>query len=570
MAAKAATRSKRAHAARHLTGGHTLRVSRIRIENYRSIRSLDFEPGPLCAFVGENNAGKSNLLRAVNVVLGESWPTERTFSDQDFYNFDRTKEIVIEVWLDTACPLKRYSADLEYHGYRLSVSQYRRAVKSKGKSAGDLKLDFVPLDSKGNPLMGPDGPFVRGTRPRWLPLRMTNEIRDACPLVYVDVRRDYARHSPGSRWSVLGRLLADVNEDFLRSDNEVPDGGSGSHPRSEAFRKRINEAFDLLRTDEFLKVEGALRTHALKQVGLDSASGDVRIEFRPFDPLNAYKSLILVLCEGGQEFEASEVGAGYQSSIVVAIFRTYQELARRGAIFAIEEPEVFLHPHRQRFFYSVLGNLARSGNQVFYTTHSSHFVDLLAPESVAIVRRSVADGTTVVTGPDTISSSTDKERMALERAFDAERNELFFAKGVILVEGDTERALYRALFGRHKFDLDEAGISLVEAGGKGDLPVFLRVLEAFRIPFVVIFDEDSPEDPLNTRIFDCLSDRTRAFPQRPRLEAVLGYRPQRGSKVQQALEFLDANPTPAVARLLWGPARRLVSEVRPDLLAKVP
>ena len=57
-----------------------MKIARVRIENYRSIKQLDFSPNNYCALIGENNAGKSNILKAINLVLGETWPTDRTFT----------------------------------------------------------------------------------------------------------------------------------------------------------------------------------------------------------------------------------------------------------------------------------------------------------------------------------------------------------------------------------------------------------------------------------------------------------------------------------------------------------
>jgi putative ATP-dependent endonuclease of OLD family len=53
-------------------------IRRICIENYRSIENLDLELSSVNALVGPNNSGKSNILRALNVVLGETWPSKRT------------------------------------------------------------------------------------------------------------------------------------------------------------------------------------------------------------------------------------------------------------------------------------------------------------------------------------------------------------------------------------------------------------------------------------------------------------------------------------------------------------
>jgi putative ATP-dependent endonuclease of the OLD family len=543
-----------------------MRLTRIRIENYRSIKSLDFQPGMLCALVGENNAGKSNILRALNLILGESWPSERMFSEEDFYNHDTSKEITIEIWGDTPHILNRYGVTLECRGLRIVVGHYKRAVKSKGKVAGDLKFGFWPIDKNGDPVNAPDQPLVGGKKVPWSPLRVNNDIRDAFPFVYVDVHRDYARHTPGSRWSVLNRLFSGVNDDFQRIDNTVLDSDGKSISRRDAFRQRVDTAFTLLRTPEFEKVENTIRNHALRQVGLDPASSDVHIEFRPFDPLNAYKSLTMVISEGGQEFEADEIGAGYQSSIVVAIFRAYQELNRQGAIIAIEEPEVFLHPHRQRYFHKVLNEIANGGSQVFYTTHSAQFVDVVAPENICIVRRIYADGTKVFTCPCQQWTPDQKERLKLEKEFDPERNEMFFAKGVLLCEGDTEKALYPVVMQSKGIDLDEIGLSVVEVGGKKNLPIFIKVLEAFRIAYVVIFDEDDTKDKTNQEITSLVSDSTRLFIHHPNLEQELGYVPRSRSKIESALIFIKKGLSESQENILFGPIQRLLKDIRPEII----
>ncbi len=275
----------------------------------------------------------------------------------------------------------------------------------------------------------------------------------------------------------------------------------------------------------------------------------------------------MVLSEGPLEFE--EVGAGYQSSIVVAIFRAYQEISRQGAMIAIEEPEVFLHPHRQRFFYKVLADLAANGNQVFYTTHSAHFVDIVAPENVCIVRRSATDGTKVFTCPQQAWTPDQKERLKLEREFDPERDEMFFAKGVLLCEGDTEKSLYPVILQSRGIDLNEAGLSVVEVGGKGNLPIFIKVLEAFRIPYVAVYDEDSAADKLNAEITSAASDSSRLWAHKPNLESAIGFSPGRRGKVEEALAFVENGLTAAQQAVLYGPLRRLLQDIRSDLAAKL-
>ncbi len=56
-----------------------MKIKKIQIKNYRSIKELEFEPQSLCALVGENNSGKSNILNAIDLLLGESWPSVKIF-----------------------------------------------------------------------------------------------------------------------------------------------------------------------------------------------------------------------------------------------------------------------------------------------------------------------------------------------------------------------------------------------------------------------------------------------------------------------------------------------------------
>jgi len=59
-----------------------MRISRIRIQNFRSIQTLDFPIGNICALIGPNNAGKSNILLALHHVLARDWVSVTTFEER--------------------------------------------------------------------------------------------------------------------------------------------------------------------------------------------------------------------------------------------------------------------------------------------------------------------------------------------------------------------------------------------------------------------------------------------------------------------------------------------------------
>ena len=61
---------------------------------------------------------------------------------------------------------------------------------------------------------------------------------------------------------------------------------------------------------------------------------------------------------------------------IIALFRAYAKTFRDDAILAIEEPELYLHPHAERNLSKLFREIAGQGSQLFYSTHSSRFVDI--------------------------------------------------------------------------------------------------------------------------------------------------------------------------------------------------
>ena len=141
--------------------------------------------------------------------------------------------------------------------------------------------------------------------------------------------------------------------------------------------------------------------------------------------------------------------------------------------------------------------------------------------------------------------------------FDAERSELFFSRAAILVEGMTEKLALPFVFHALGHDADREQISIVECGGKSNLPLFVEICRRARVPYVVIHDSDmrrgrplvESELRLNALI------RRRAGARRtvvlePDFEGVAGFR-GRSHKPEQAWHRLahtrrDRLPAPLV------------------------
>lgn len=158
-----------------------------------------------------------------------------------------------------------------------------------------------------------------------------------------------------------------------------------------------------------------------------------------------------------------------------------------GEILLIEEPELFLTPQAQRYLYRLLRRFAEGGNQVLYSTRSPAFLD--AAHHDEIVRLDLRHGRRSLRRTSR-NALSDAERVRLAAEFDHERSEMFFARSVILVEGQTERLALPSIFRAMGHDADAEGIAIVEVGGKSNLPLAARLLRDLEIPFVVVFDAD--------------------------------------------------------------------------------
>ena len=238
--------------------------------------------------------------------------------------------------------------------------------------------------------------------------------------------------------------------------------------------------------------------------------------------------------------------------LVDAIERLY-EAGERGLVLLVEEPELFLRPQAQRSLYHLLRSLAEAGNQVLYSTHSPWFLNVGRLDELALVEWGTESGTRV-TQPKPLPA--DESFRALSEV-DAERSELFLASAVVLVEGRTEKLTLPFVFRALGYDADREGISVVECGGKPNMPLFVRICQTARVPFVVVHDRDAApgrkpiqgERVLNAQIAE-LAGRERTVVLAPDFEAIAGLRGRghKPARAWQRFSSIEREQVPAQLR----------------------
>lgn len=184
-----------------------------------------------------------------------------------------------------------------------------------------------------------------------------------------------------------------------------------------------------------------------------------------------------------------------------------------GLILAIEEPELYQHPTKQRHFAKVLSQLAEgilpgvaTKTQVIFASHSPYFVCMDRFEQVRLARRAhhttsgrkecallEADLSTVVAS---LAAAHSDATWTVERLkgklhiVTPELAEGFFADAILLVEGESDKAALRAAAVTNGVDLEAQGIAVLQTGGKNNLDRTAAIFKALRIPVYLVWDCD--------------------------------------------------------------------------------
>jgi hypothetical protein len=195
-----------------------------------------------------------------------------------------------------------------------------------------------------------------------------------------------------------------------------------------------------------------------------------------------------------------------------------------GLVVLIEEPELYLRPQAQRYLYRVLRHFSHE-NQVIYSTHSPAFLNVARLDELVFVERLPSIGTHALR-PEPMSAAEDFRVMT---EFDAARSELFLARAAVLVEGQTEKLVLPFVFSALGYDVDREAISIIECGGKPNIPFFARICTATGIPFVVVHDSDrrasgrlSPADRALNALIAATAEEEQVIVLDPDFEAVAG------------------------------------------------
>jgi hypothetical protein len=214
-------------------------MSRLIVDNFRSIQHLDIELPQVGAIIGPNNAGKSNLLLAIQRILGRDWVRVSDFEIEDVYGGYADRDVRIAVTFD---PPLIYQKFKEAPVANISTLVFEYTRYKIGVEKGQRRLEQSCLDAAGKRVTVLAKAPKKGEKHQYQFLTgIPSELREQVPLIYIGTHRSLESHLPGARYSLLRQLFEDVNRDFADATNTIsvlgPDGATTTVARRDRFRE---------------------------------------------------------------------------------------------------------------------------------------------------------------------------------------------------------------------------------------------------------------------------------------------------------------------------------------------
>jgi predicted ATP-dependent endonuclease of OLD family len=523
-----------------------MKLQKVEIINYRSLHNITIYPKDILALVGRNNSGKSNVIKALELFFEG---TVKLVDGECFYNHKTKEPIEIVVTFEKLSDWEKGQFEPWMQGDKLIVGRKVVCTDTDSYNINTLAIVKVPESEwlrddiistekiaewwpKKDKLKIGDLDFgveLGTSKPKvgeWKEAakKFLDEHRDK--ILYKEERRENPKGYPGvlkgalpefihvpavkgiseetkvTQTSPFGQL---INSVLQKISEEQKDAISR---QLKEIERRFNRSGEAERITEVKDLEARLNR-------LISEIMDCDIEIEMAMPqLREVFGAAKVYANDGVRTAIETKGHGMQRSLIFTILRAYAELTHvqkagekaeeRTTIFAIEEPEHYLHPQSQRTLISVFREIAGGRDQVIYSTQSSLFVDISHFDEICIMRWEKKEKE-YESYPTQLSMSTMIEDLKARKGIDATEegmreqysnafnpmiNEGFFADKVVIAEGPSEQYALPIYADTLGYDLNRNNISVVHSDGKGQMDRLLRVFNGFRIPTYLWFDGD--------------------------------------------------------------------------------
>lgn len=469
-------------------------ISKVEITNYKNFKSntIEFNEG-LNVIIGHNNAGKSNLLRAMALIFNPS--VKKNLSIDDFnkqltleeikrqppsinvsITLSQEKEenlmgddlIVVSQWLTNL--EEPYEAKIHY--------EFCLPLKHQGEYVQNLSTATSAKDAweiiSRNYLRYYTYKIYGGNLENQI--TVDSEYMKKFDFQFLDAIRDVERDMFSGKNTLLKNVL-DFFMDYSIKSNHAIDDVEKEQQINDEKKKFEHQAKVLMDSLNQRMLEGK------KQIL--SYSKDIGASFDNAEPnfaggitdVELYSALKLIVeHRNGIQLPITHNGLGYNNLIFMSLLLAKMQvnasetyLGSNSKVFpmlVIEEPEAHLHPSMQRQLLNFLKQNFKDKKvrQIFVTTHSTHITGALSLEELICLYKT--NNETRASYPSKVFEDDDESKKYVQRFLDATKSNMLFAEKIILVEGLAEQLLMSIFAEYTGKSLEDKHIAVINVGGK--------------------------------------------------------------------------------------------------------
>jgi putative ATP-dependent endonuclease of the OLD family len=472
-----------------------MKIAYVDITNFRGIAKGRIYFNGHSVLIGDNNAGKSTVFEAIDLVLGPDRSSRIPVIDEhDFFNGKYLVEqtivlIEIEVLvIDLTDDQKRkFKNNLEF--WHL---EKRELIGEDGIDGIDdkkvteaLRVKFVgSYDNDEDDFKG-ETFYCSPIREDGILSKFSKTDKRECGFLYLRALRTGSRALSLERGSLLDIILRireirpKMWEDVLtqlKATSVAEDAGLGVHDILTNVQKSLQEFVPSdWGAEPHLRVSDLTREHLRKTLTVFMSTGKAGY-YAPFQ----------------------HQGTGTINTMVLALLSMIAE-AKNTVIFAMEEPEIAIPPYTQK---RIVDSICKKSTQAIFSTHSPFVLEEFSTNNIILIHRNdygEMKGIPVKL-PSMIKAKSYSKEFRLRFA------EALLAKRVLLTEGATEASSY-SFAARHLAELESTnytsleglGIAVFDAESQNNIPIFAEYFKAMDKLVFAVFDKQTPEDLLKIK-----------------------------------------------------------------------
>ena len=446
-------------------------LSKLKLKNFRKYENLEvpFKEG-LNVLIGENDSGKTTIIDAIRILLGTQSHEYYYIDEKDFNNPNEEMKIECTFSFKDGSDSKvaKFLEWITFNDEKKPELIVRlKAIKKELKIKRTVTAGEVDLDTR---------------------FDLLDELR----VTYLKPLRDANTELIAGRSSRLSQILKS-HELFFKKENEhqfITD--------VKEFNDKINEYFS---SGEGKEILSNINTHLNDFLGKEKKE-----DYKTSIDITENK-LDSILNSLNLSLSKNKLGLGTLNQLYMSLELLLFEIDKNTLnLCLIEELEAHLHPQAQLRTIKHLQNNFEKNSQIILTTHSVNLASSLKLENLILCKNK----NVYPLGKD-YTQLEEENYIFLEMFLDATKANLFFAKGVIFVEGSAENLLVPTIAEIIGRPLDKYGVSIVNISStafNNYSKIFLRKNqnEMIDIPIAIITDLDV-KDNSKTEVIKLTEER---------------------------------------------------------------